>query len=380
LIAFAFLSLAVATAPEIHEVLGPEGSGFQFAAVIAIPPEMDDVRAALQEAVRLFPDGTALHRRRTIAELTSGRGVQAWTTSDQVIFRASLESGSLTDAVTLAYGLIYRPLLEPREKAEFSPGWYTPLWQRLSMRPPSDSETRDAWRYLVRNGKIHIVFGGAFSPGQSLMVWKGLTDAEPPSLRAVDRPRPDGFPRFPAVNAAWLDSGAPISTDSVPAAAISALLLGQGKSSVLYRIAREEMGLCYRQEAFLWPTAGGWQPRIYLTSADPIPVAKLEQLKERMLAEVSSWNAADVNRAQQMLAENLLRNGVWSPWVVGPSGGTYNTAEDRLVLEALSQSHGSAYDATALVNRSQALSLETIQSVAKSWLGHDWQVITANPK
>ncbi len=379
MISFAILSLVASKGPQIHELLGSEGSGFQFAAVIAIPPEMDDVCCALQEAVRLLPDGTALHRRRAIADLNNGRGVQAWTTSDQVIIRASLDSGSITDAVTLAYGLIYRPLLEPREEAEFSSGWYTPLWQRLSRRQPSESETRDAWRYLVRNGKIHVVFGGPFAAGQSVSVWQGLMDAEPMTIRPADRPRPDGFPRFPAVNAAWLDGGVVAPSDSVPAAMVSALLLGQGKSSVLYRVAREEMGLSYRQEAFLWPRPAGWQPRIYLTSADPIPVAKLEQLKERMLAEVSGWNASDLNRAQQMLTENLLRNGVWSPWVIGPAGGTYNTAEDRIVLEALSQSNGAAYDANSLVTRAESLTLETVQAAAKSWLGHDWQVITANP-
>jgi len=380
LISLAVLSAIVAVpapSPAIHELVTSTGSSYHFAVVMSIPPEMDDVRGALQEAVRLLPDGTALHRRRSIADLTSGRGVQAWTTTDQVVIRATLDSNSLTDAVTLAYGLIYRPQLEPRDAAEFSPGWYTPLWQRLTRRAPTANETRDAWHYLVRNGKIHVVFSGPFATGQAQAIWSGLTDSEPPNTARVDRPRPDGFPRFPAVNAAWLDAP-PTANPSI--AAVTAMLLGQGKSSVLFRVARQELGLSYRQEAFLWPTAGGWQPRVYLTSADPLPIAKLEQLKERMLAEVSIWNESDLQHAKQMLVASISGEGVWSPWMIGPSGGAFNTPEDRTILEAFCRAYDSKFDANAMVALVNAADLDAVQSAAKAWLAHDWQVITANPR
>ena len=369
--------MIAANSPSIHELVTPTDSSFHFAVVMSIPPEMEDVRGALQEAVRLVPDGTALHRRRAIADLTNGRGVQAWTTTDQVVIRATLDSNSLTDAVTLAYGLLFQPRLEQRDAADYASGWYTPLWQRLTRRPPTASESRDAWRYLVRNGKTHIVFSGPFASGQAQSVWTSLMVAEPPSNARVDRPRPDGFPRYAPVNAAWLDAA--VSTN-IPVSAIAAMLLGQGKSSSLFRIAREEMGLSYRQEAFLWPTAAGWQPRIYLTSADPLPIAKLEQLKERMMADVSGWTEADLQRAKQMLTECILGDGVWSPWLVGPDGGAYNSPEDRTLLEAFSQAYGSRYDADAIAQLVKTASLESVQVVAKSWLNRDWQVITATQR
>jgi hypothetical protein len=155
------------------------------------------------------------------------------------------------------------------------------------------------------------------------------------------------------------------------------MLLGQGKSSVLFRVAREELGLSYRQEAFLWPTAGGWQPRVYLTSADPLPIAKLEQLKERMLAEVSTWNESDLQHAKQMLVASITGEGVWSPWMIGPSGGAFNTPEDRTILEAFCRAYDSKFDANAMVALVNAADLDAVQSAAKAWLSHDWQVITA---
>jgi len=360
-----FLAALATRNVEIDERAVPGLTSASVALVIAIPEELQTARSPLQEAVRLLPDGSAMYTRRSLASLTVNGPVRTWMLPDYVGIQFSVPTDLVPSAITALYGFLYRPNLTSLDPTNAFSDWYAPLWQFQSKRAPINREVRQAWEYLVKKGRVRICVTGTEAPGAAERTWERLAVSDPISAQSPELPRPDSERTPLSANAIWLDGPESKSPASV---ALAAILIGQGKSSELFREAREAMGLSYRQEAFLWPGRTGWIPRIYLTGADPIARAQAEQLRERLIANASAWTDADLNCAKSCLRESLSGNGVWSPFMVSPGSSLGNNPGDQALLQAVSGLFGEPLDGSALAIRAQSEELESVKRTAREWL------------
>jgi hypothetical protein len=361
----ATIAALVAGNVEIDERAVAGMTAASVALVISIPEEMESVRSPLQEAVRLLPDGSAVYTRRSLASLTVNGPVRSWILPDYVGIQFSVPVDLVPSAVTALYGFLYRPNLTPRDQPTGDVDWYAPLWQFQPKRDPAEREVRQAWDYLVKKGRVRISVRGGDTPGAAARTWASLSVSDPASRLPAELPRPDGDRIPAAANAIWLDGP---ETKSPAAAALAAILIGQGKSSELFRVAREAMGISYRQEAFLWPSRNGWTPRIFLTGADPVSRAQAEQLRERLIANASAWTDADLVRAKSCLRESLAGTGVWSPLMAAPGNSLGNGAGDLAILDAVTGLFGAPLDPSVLAVQAQSEDLDAVKRCAREWL------------
>ncbi len=157
----------------------------------------------------------------------------------------------------------------------------------------------------------------------------------------------------------------PITSQSAKLLAMVAL--GGGKTGLLHQVVRDQMGLTYRQEAFLLPTRTGWQPVVQLGGASDLPEAKL--MKEELVRACDGWTSGDLSRVK-LLAKSAVegRNPLSPFWV--SNRVPYQASElDRTAFEAYAYLWGCERTSLdALKNDLGRVTLAELQEAVKELL------------
>jgi hypothetical protein len=143
--------------------------------------------------------------------------------------------------------------------------------------------------------------------------------------------------------------------------------LGTGKSSSLWRVCREALGLSYRQESVLTPTANGFVPRLIIVhSGNDELDANAAKARDLLLADIKSWSADDRRRAIGMSESFLIRDGDLSPLYFSPSDIVGSDLADNIFLAAYwKQKTGQDWNPHQLVGRMGFIELEDLKAAAE---------------
>ncbi|MEZ5163748.1 MAG: hypothetical protein R2688_08350 [Fimbriimonadaceae bacterium] len=151
---------------------------------------------------------------------------------------------------------------------------------------------------------------------------------------------------------------------------LATIALGMGKGSTLWRVVRQDMGLSYVQEGLLWPTVDGWVPRfIVLRGTEESEVELFAKMREKIVADMDSWDESHLIRAQALAKASLERGSDLSPFWIAPDEPIQPSLEDRCAWVGLLEltktgSVGMKTLSSALEN----VDLETVKDQAKKMI------------
>lgn len=363
-----------ASRPQFLELPNPAYAELQVAAVVKLPPLDAHERAMLARIVRTLRLGPAEYGRRDLMAMTGGEPVRCDPMDDCL----SLSFPASKDDLAGAVGALAEMLQRPRsgdsgtnENPQPPDPWESILHgpyagpDSLKIRP---GELDDFFHQIFRPDAVTVAVSGPFQPGAAQALWEQKTLGwKPPRVpRTWQTAAPDPPPE-PMIAAVELD-GPEIAADArdLPTSVLAMFALGCGKGASLFRVAREQDGLSYRQESLLWPAPGGWTPRLVVASAGLKDGAAVgEQLRKQLLDDVAAWTESDRQRAAGLAAGVLMDGCPLSPFYFQPDGPVVGSAGDRAFLEAYWMAKtGQPWNPEALTIRLKGVSLDALKAEA----------------
>jgi predicted Zn-dependent peptidase len=247
--------------------------------------------------------------------------------------------------------------------------------RELDVRSIRGREIVELYEQITAKDTLRIAIGGPFQPAQVREVW-GKKEAAWPAPKYIARSPfpPSGRirPRNPGGVTTLEFAGPTFAADdaALPTRLLALVALGSGKGSSLFRVARGELALSYRQEALLAPSPKGWQPRLILAMrprADEVEV--VSTLRTALLSDVERWSEAHRLRAVGMADLSLTRATELSPLSLWRTGPVPNNLEGRTFLKAYwPMKTGQAWNPERLADATRNVTLADLKAAAHELL------------
>ncbi|CAN5470996.1 hypothetical protein BH11ARM2_BH11ARM2_14580 [soil metagenome] len=315
------------------DVIQEPGSEIRFEAVVLLPKDLaPEDRAMLPVLAAAMQNATDDFPPTVISALTGGRPVNVEAMPDHLRISFGVAANAETAGLDLLSSILQRPLL--REGAITKPptGFYAGVLGQpcVTSKVPAE-ELKLLYGTVVRPERARIAVVGPASKEVAAKLSMRLTDWPiPPRVNPYRRrpkfetERPDGT--FLVLQSPPIAYG----SSDLPARLIAWAAVGVGKGSALFHVARETMGMSYRQEAFLVPTDAGLIPTIAIATDHPDP----EGLKKGILEDIEGWSEVDIARAKGLLRSNAETGLPLSPLLFSLDGPPSAEAADRAFLAA----------------------------------------------
>jgi hypothetical protein len=353
-----------------------------FCAVAPLPKLGYQDLELLEVGLKALPKGSDIFSPATIRQVTEGRGIDCRLLGDSVLISFSVNKANVQSGVDLLASLLMSPALEEDDLnsglAALSAGDGS-YWS-IGMNPvkfdikeaPRDDVVSVIQR-VFDPATVEVAFGGAAVAADMQKSWsfqtQSWTSAPPPHL--PDDSLPTVSTQTPGqVTIAELVGESTKSPDPHFASRLLALYaFGWGKRSSLFRIARDQYGWSYRQEAYLQPVRGGWQTRIFIPMIPTADAAsRLATIAKELDGDIETWTEPDRLRALGMAEANLLRFLPYGPLLLGFRPMT-SAAEDQVSMGAYwHMKTGADWDPQLMLQQMSKVSLDDLKAAAHSIL------------
>lgn len=334
--------------------------------------------------------GTSAFPRDALLAATSrgGSSLTARAMADHLRIGFSLGPRDFDLAVTLCDQFIREAMLptDPVQRLlDEHPFQRRTAWQMAWFPGAGDAklvtpaEVTSAYRTVFQPGQVSIAVGGPFTQGEfrrrlgeRFQNWNTKPSFDPRLKYRTEPPATletehrGGFtlvriggPVVPVVASISTEETAPEST--LAQATLATILMGLGKSSVVYSTLRELLGQSYRQEAMLVPHADGLEPVIAWASTRP----EVEAGRKALLDKIDTLTESDLRAARQKLPRyDELGIGL-SPFQFATERPLGSSLDDRTFMEAYWRlKTGRAW---TLPNMS-TVTLEQVRAFARRWV------------
>jgi hypothetical protein len=156
-----------------------------------------------------------------------------------------------------------------------------------------------------------------------------------------------------------------MTKDHLASYLLAANAIGVGKESVQWLVAREEMNLSYRQEAFLIPTATGWRFRMaYACDENGVKHEVIADLRVKLRSKCEGLTQKDLDRAIGLGRGYLTNQMPTLPLILGVGEVLSNDANDQLYLRHYwSTLYGFDWNAESLLADMKATKLEDFKKL-----------------
>lgn len=373
--------------PQIIELPDPAATRVT-AAVVARTPFVPGEREewALRALGRLLTVGCRDFTPEQLAEVGRSAGVLPTMGAGEGLIRMQFSAApdQLDTLAQAVESMLKTPFLRGQEAEGLLRDWNSfkrEGWE-LSLNPmrpparrPGPETVQEVFRQAVQAGTLVIVLAGKFESGQGSAALSARLASMPEAPRrgvarfdSLPLPlgrRPDGFASYELRGKATL-----ASDPGFPALALAATGLGTGKESTAFRILRQQLGLSYQQGAALWPTQGGWVPRLMLIQARGVESSALPaKVREAVLKDIEAWDEEALARMKAMFRAAMEQGLPDAPLWLGEEGPPSPTLEGRSALAALMASlGGDPRSGENLASRAQDVSLEGVRAAARAWI------------
>jgi hypothetical protein len=257
------------------------------------------------------------------------------------------------------------------------PYWAEALDPRIARFDHLKIERVEAlYAHLFRPENLVIAVGGAIQPGDAVKdLTERFADWAPgadiyPRFHLADAPKFRSTRRRPITTVELSSPDCSLTSATFASDLVAASALGVGKGSAVFQVAREAMGLSYKQDAFLWPSESGLRLRVIVTFSsrkeeENVPAG----LRDGLLKEVASWTEADLARAKTMLRAAMVDDVIPGPICLGVERPLAASLSDRTLLAGYWwMKTGAAYDQDKLLEATDAVTLDQLKSTATDLL------------
>ena len=297
--------------PPVIEIPDASSPIVRIEAMIKLPPLDSAQKYWLHQAAINATQTTQGYTPKVIFDtLSPGYGLNIKVLPDYLRVGYAVPPQNLQSGLRMMNSFLTEPEFEERNISsvplpEAKSGWERFLvTHQLQPYRFRIEDLKNMWRHVVTPQNTVIGVGGAFRSGSANEMFSemGLQWSVVSPIRTAPRPfapRPEAPQKQ-----GFLMLSAPVKRAQA-VHLVAATLLGGGKESPLWKVAREELALSYRQEAFLIPVASGWEFRIAIGS-DAEGVKQSELLRKNLLSAVEKLDPADLKRAQTSLRSALI--------------------------------------------------------------------------
>jgi hypothetical protein len=312
------------SASSVVELVDPSEELIAIEAIVGLPMLSASERAHLGVIAQAIPRGTEQYPRREVRMVTSGAPVEVTVMPDHVRVSFTVAKGGLKNGLALMESLLRSASL--RDEDLVPPPNPTDSWQ-IALQPVTfpvtrinPNKVRAVYARVFRPQQITLAVGGSFEKGSAQGDWQARMAQwqAPRSLAFRDDYSEARIFQRNVAGVETIDFASTVSPQDVYPRLLALFALGGGKGSTLFKTARLEQGLSYRQEAILTPTPSGIESRLLIetTPADAVP----DRLKSALLKAVSSWQEVDRSRALAIAEAVVLRQNEFSPFYLsGPA-------------------------------------------------------------
>jgi len=324
--------------------------------------------------------GNESYSREMILSYGGQAGVppSVMVSEDLVFIRFVQPPGALGVTGGILRAMLTRPQLRPEDIKK--------LVRQMDLPRASDAEaalmgakgdfklvnSRDLeslWRECYRPENVFIAMSLSGEGGSGI---RELAAAVPPwDLGRIPPGREPGLgkSRFKGIGEAevstWIGPSFRPTTDRA-ATILATFALGAGKTSAAFRILREEQGLCYLAQSFLWPTRDGWRNMLMLGGRDSV---ELETVRKLLREDSAMWDDSRLKQAKAMAATSFVSYNPMSPVLVAPRPRYAGGAIDRVTWTAYwGLLNLPNLSPEAVLADIQAVKLEELKSASLAWL------------
>lgn len=310
-----------------------------------------------------------------------GSRIRVTLMEDHLRVGMDVAPGDLSIGVSMMGSILREPTITPDDLQAVADDLQFrrfPYWrQALDLRPfePPKYLQRDLDELMAvvfRPENVTLGVGGKLEPGLATRKWEEVkakwTLGRPPQLRLEPDTSPGKPPTGGTMTLFDFQGPAFSPTDAAFTTKLLALTaLGSGKSAALWRIAREKLGLSYRQESILYPVQGGFLPRLLIAHSGKEDLEKkAATLETGLLDDIKAWTDDDRKRAIGMAESYLTRGGELSPLYFLPDRPVGRDLGDQVFLRAYWQMKaGANWNPHQIVGRLGFVELEDLKTAAQ---------------
>ncbi|MBS1725808.1 MAG: insulinase family protein [Armatimonadetes bacterium] len=367
-------ALQVSSMPEIHEYPAATQDSVSIEAIVTLPPLNPAQRYLMGQALTLAVQRTQEYGSRDVLRvLKTGTRFRLYQAADHLRIGLTVEPKDLGTGLSLLRSVMTKPsFLEDTIKAKKSsvkdpwqPAYNGFSTMEVGLNQP---DILQIWQGIMRPKNISVAVGGNFTANDPTEKWTT-------TWRGWNPPLETALPlKYPPKQ---IDLGNPVpllifdskpiklTRDNMPLYFLAANALGVGKESILWQIAREEMGLSYRQESFLLPTDEGWRFRMaFATDDQGVKPETIAKLREKIRASCAALTQADLDHAIG-LGKGYLKNSIPTmPLILGIGSAVTNDPNDQLYLRHYWLSKfGFVWSADSLYGQMQTAKLEDLKKL-----------------
>lgn len=377
LLALAAATLATAPA-SVVEIHAPSANEITIQAVAKLPVLGPHAQKVAQVLAMTVAKQTEEYIRRDMLVITNGQPVRTSLMPDHIRVSILVPPGNLRAGLGLLDAIGRRSLLS-EESVQAAEGtlrarrrdpWSAALWAASEdLRPVTRAEVADLYRRTFTPGNLTVGVGGRFAVGDGTREWLARTaDWVSPKLSPWYEPPARPSPVRSEGPLVVLKLAAPVIPARDPAFSsrfLAAIALGSGKGASMFRVAREQLGLSYRQESVLWPVPQGFLPMVVAATTTDKPAAAAEELRTALLEDVKEWTEVHRARALGMAESILLRSVDTSPLYLTPAGPPSDDLTGRTFTAAYWQAKtGEPFDPERLLAGMRATTLKDLKEIA----------------
>ncbi len=353
-------------------------------------------RAISRILTKVLLEGTDQYSKRQLQALTLGSGqpLKFTVMPDHVRIQLGFAPRDLAAGLRTVFSIIDEASLpqDAIDSAMEAMPFAKPDYWSLALQPEiadyagirRDDVVR-MYRALFRPDRLSIAVSGPFSPGQARNKW----------LQCCEDWQPRGY--WPLIPGSGPERGLirpsqPISTLELagpealvegprfPSQLLTTFALGVGKESAVFRAVRQGLRMSYRQEAFLWPTPGGFRTRVLVAVKPSDNEATLaDSARAALLEDVATWNDATRARALAMAQAVYGRGLGLNPMILQAEGAVGESQEDRTFMTAYWQiKTGRNWSETDLLASLESVQIDEMRLAANETLkGSTTRIVSA---
>lgn len=330
-------------------------------------------------------EGTQEYTKLQLLTYGSQAGIAPRVTvlPDHMRIEFAMPKGGLDVAVGLLESMLRRPSLPAEEVVSIASEMARrrkSVWQEaLDPYSPDYSavkpgDVRELARRAIQPDRVIISIAGAFPVGEGVKQIQSAFSDWKPTKASTPRSDKTLLPllarKSEVTTVEWRAPAVAPSDGSYAATILAVFALGVGKEGAMTRILRTANSWSYRQEAVLWPTGKGWQPRFIVAMKLPEEDVEVgERVRKALLEDIATWTEDHRVRALAMAEAALTRRLEVSPFWGGPAGPVALDVADRAFWTGYGALIGSpGFGPSETLEAVRTISLDDLKARAKALL------------
>ncbi|MEI7984381.1 MAG: hypothetical protein WCI55_02035 [Armatimonadota bacterium] len=328
--------------PQIVEYPNQNRRSVAIEAIVKLPSLNSSQRYVLSQSLSIAVQMTPEYGNRDVLRiLQTGTRFRLYQAADHLRIGLTVDPEDFGPGLSLMHSVLTNPTflqdtIKVRKSSIVNP--WAPAYRGFELQETflQREDIVGLWKGIMRPKNISVAISGRFRANEPSEKWRGMQSdwdtVVPSQLPLTYPPKLKEVPNTPPI-LVFDSKPISISKDTLGTYLLAANSLGIGKESIQWLVAREELNMSYRQEAFLIPTTGGWRFRMaFATDNGSIKPETIAELRTKLRAKSEALTQIDLDHAIG-LGKGYLTNRMPNlPMVLGVGEVLSGDANDELYI------------------------------------------------